>query len=281
MVASPTPVAEPVSLPRRAELDPTAAAEPIVAALAADGYARIDGLLNDDTVHHARADLTRIAADTPTGRDDFEGANTRRVYALFAKTRSMDAAAVHPVVLAVLDQVLGHYQLSAPTGIAVGAGAAAQPLHPDDAIYPIPRPHAELVVNVMWPLDEFTAANGATRMVPGSHRWVDERPDAQTPTVAAEMHPGAALLYLGSLWHGAGANRTARTRLGVVLHYAVSWLRPVESHLLAVPPTMARTLPVRLQELLGYNVAPPFLGYVDGRHPRRLLDPGAETQIPG
>jgi ectoine hydroxylase-related dioxygenase (phytanoyl-CoA dioxygenase family) len=270
MVAS--PVHESTPRPPESGGTPAASAEPIVAALTGAGYAIVDGLLDDDTVHQAHAELAGIAAHTPTGRDDFEGANTRRVYALFAKTRTMDTAALHPVVLAVLDQVLGHYQLSAPAGIAVGPGAAAQPLHPDDAIYPIPRPHPELVLNVMWPLESFTAANGATRMVPGSHRWVDERPDADTPTVAAEMHPGAALLYVGSLWHGAGANRTATTRLGVVLHYAVSWLRPVESHLLAVPPAVARTLPVRLQELLGYNVAPPFLGYVDGRHPRRLLD---------
>ena len=91
--------------------------------------------------------------------------------------------------------------------------------------------------------------------------------------VSVPMPAGAALVYLGSLWHGGGANRTDRVRLGVVLHYAVSWLRPVENHVLAVPPETARTLPVRLQELLGYNVHPPFLGYVDGRHPGKLLVP--------
>jgi ectoine hydroxylase-related dioxygenase (phytanoyl-CoA dioxygenase family) len=79
-------------------------------------------------------------------------------------------------------------------------------------------------------------------------------------------------LYVGSLWHGGGANRTSRSRLGVVLHYAVSWLRPVENHALAVPASTVRTLPERMQELLGYNIHPPFIGYVDGRHPRRLLD---------
>ena len=136
----------------------------------------------------------------------------------------------------MLDRVLGHYQLSAPTGIEIGAGEHAQPLHPDDAIYPWPRPHPELVVNVMWPLEDFTEANGATRVVPGSHRWVDEIPTADTPTRAVEMPAGAALLYLGSLWHGGGANRTAQARLGVVLHYSAGWLRPVENHVLAVPP---------------------------------------------
>jgi ectoine hydroxylase-related dioxygenase (phytanoyl-CoA dioxygenase family) len=243
----------------------------IVATLCQDGYVVIPDAVGSGEVARARADLEAILERVPTGRDDFEGRSTRRVYALFAKTRSLDNLAVHPMVLDILDRVLGHYQLSAPAAIAIDPGERAQPLHPDDAIYPIPRPHDELVVNVMWPLDEFTVANGATRIVPGSHRWVDDRPAPDTPTVAVEMSAGCALVYLGSVWHGGGANRTDKARLGVVLHYAAGWLRPVESHLLAVPTDMARTLPERLQELLGYNIYPPFIGYVDGRHPRKQL----------
>jgi ectoine hydroxylase-related dioxygenase (phytanoyl-CoA dioxygenase family) len=197
------------------------------------------------------------------------------VYALFAKTRALDGLATHPLILSVLDEILGEYQLSAPTGIEIGAGEVTQPLHPDDALYPIPRPHSELVVNIMWPLDDFTEANGATRIVPGSHRWTDELPTPQTETVAIEMPAGSALIYLGSVWHGGGANRTEQARLGVVLHYAVGWLRPVENHALAVAPEVVAELPERLQELLGYNICSPFIGYVDGRHPRRLLDPDA------
>jgi ectoine hydroxylase-related dioxygenase (phytanoyl-CoA dioxygenase family) len=243
----------------------------VCAALTRDGYAVIADRLAREDVDHARDELTVIVERTPFGRNDFEGHHTQRVYALFGKTRAMDGAATDPVVLSVLDRVLCHYQLSAPTGIAIGPGEDAQPLHPDDAIYPVPRPHAELVVNVMWPLVDFTDANGATRVVPGSHRWADETPGPGTATVDVEMAAGSALLYLGSLWHGGGANRTKHTRLGVVLHYAAGWLRPVENHVLVVPPAMASGLPPRLQELLGYNVHPPFIGYVDGRHPQRLL----------
>ncbi len=254
--------------------------EDIVARLGRDGYATVPSAIEPEQVAAARADLEAILARTPCGRDDFEGRRTQRVYALFAKTRTLDALAIHPVVLAVLDRVLGQYQLSAPAGIAIGPGETAQPLHPDDAIYPLPRPHAELVVNVMWPLEDFTEANGATRIVPGSHRWIDERPDANTSTVGVEMPAGTALLYLGSVWHGGGANGTDRTRLGVVLHYATAWLRPVENHVLAVPPQIASTLPARLQELLGYNIYPPFIGYVDGRHPRKLLQDASATATP-
>ena len=179
-------------------------------------------------------------------------------------------------MLAVLDRVLGEYQLSAPTGIEIGAGEVAQPLHPDDALYPIPRPHTELVVNVMWPLDDFTEANGATRIVPGSHRWGDEFPGPDTETVAIEMPAGSALdlprqrlarrrreparRTPGSAWccttpsAGCGRSRTTCSR----------YRREVVAG-----------LPERLQELLGYNICSPFIGYVDGRHPRRLLDPEA------
>ncbi len=236
-----------------------------------DGYCVVDDLIDAHTVATVRASLRPLFDATPFGRDDFEGHRTRRVYALFAKTRVLDALATHPYVLETLDRVLGPAQLSAPTAIEIGPGEHAQPLHPDDAIYPIPRPHAELVVNVMWPLDDFTEANGATRVVRGSHRWIDERPDATTEPVAVTMPAGSAMLYVGSLWHGGGANSTAHPRAGVVLHYAVSWIRPVENHVLAVDRTVVQGLPERLQELLGYNVYPPFLGYVDGRHPRKLL----------
>ena len=242
------------------------------ATLEEDGYCLVENVIDAHTVASIRRELVRIFETTPSGRDDFEGRRTRRIYALFAKTRMLDDLAIHPLVLDALDRVLGPAQLSAPTAIEIGPGEAAQPLHPDDAIYPIPRPHAELVVNVMWPFDDFTRENGATRLVPGSHRWVDERPGTETKTVSVTMPAGSALMYVGSLWHGGGANTTERSRLGVVLHYSAAWVRPVENHVLAVPRDVVRTLPERLQELLGYNIYPPFIGYVDGRHPRRTLD---------
>ncbi len=244
----------------------------VVDTLRRDGYAIVPGLLPPAAVAAARDDLRRILADVPPGRNPFEGTRTRRIYALFAKTRTLDGAVLDPLVLAVMEEVLGHFQLSAPTGIDIQPGEAAQILHYDDAIYPVPRPHDEIVLNTMWALEDFTEANGATRVIPGSHRWADQRPGSETPTVPAEMAAGSVMFYLGSLWHGGGANRTDRPRLGVVLEYAASWVRPQENHFLGVPPGLARQLPERLQELLGYNIRPPFMGYVDGRHPLRALN---------
>jgi ectoine hydroxylase-related dioxygenase (phytanoyl-CoA dioxygenase family) len=250
----------------------TTSVDEVVAALAEHGYAVVEDLLPDPDLTAARDDMHRVLAGLPGGRNPFEGAHTKRVYAVFAKTRAFDGPATHPLVLGVLDRVLGHCQLSAPTGIEIGPGEVAQVLHHDDAIYPVPRPHDEFVLNTMWALDDFTEANGATRIVPGSHRWMQEQPGDHTATVAAEMEAGSVLFYLGSLWHGGGANTTDRPRLGVILEYVASWLRPQENHFLGVPTAIARQLPERLQELLGYNIRPPFMGYVDGRHPRKALE---------
>ena len=250
----------------------TSTGQDVARRLTSDGYVIVSGLMSEGDVEAARADLNRVLAMTPTGRNAFEGFATQRVYALFAKTRTFDQAAMHPLMLEVLDHVLGRYQLSAPVGIRIGPGERAQVLHRDDAIYPLPQPHPPVVVNTMWPLDEFTEDNGATRFVPGSHRWEPGRqPTAEDPVLTATMTPGSVMFYLGSLWHGGGANLTSRPRLGVILEYVVAWLRPQENHCLAVPRDVARQLPERLQELLGYNIYPPFLGYVDGAHPRKIL----------
>jgi len=241
----------------------------VLDALEHKGYAVVEDLLDAQGLETARSEVGAALEKTPFGRDDFEGRRTKRVYALFAKVRALDRPATHPLVLAVLDRVLGHYQLNAPAAIEIGPGERAQPLHTDDALYPLPRPHPEIVMSVMWPLVDFTEANGATCVVPGSHRLAT-RPEPDR-AISLSLRAGSALFYVGSLWHGGGANRTESPRTGVVLNYAASWLRPIETHLLAVPPAAAARLPERVQELLGYNLRPPFMGYVDGGHPRKLL----------
>ncbi|HEV2368910.1 MAG TPA: phytanoyl-CoA dioxygenase family protein [Acidimicrobiales bacterium] len=249
----------------------TTDADEVAERLSSDGYVVLDNAMSAAAVEAARTDLLGVLERTPTGRNGFEGFSTRRVYALFAKTRTFDEAAIDPLLLGVLDRILGHYQLSAPVAIQIGPGEIAQTLHRDEGVYPLPQPHPPVVVNTMWPLDEFTEANGATRLIPGSHLWDPDRVPAGEESVVATMSPGSALFYLGNLWHSGGANTTDRPRLGVILEYVSAWLRPQENHCLAVPREVAGRLPARLQELLGYNIYPPFLGYVDGLHPRRVL----------
>src|SRR5260370_25547829 len=127
-----------------------------------DGYVIVSGLMTPDDIHNARTDLGRGLDATPSGRNAFEGLATQRVYALFAKTRTFDRAAVHPLLLQVLDQVLGHYQLSAPVGIRIGPGECAQMLHRDDAVYPLPQPCPPVVVKTMCPLARYPQVDAAT-----------------------------------------------------------------------------------------------------------------------
>ena len=251
-------------------------ADDVAAAVQACGAAVVEQFVPADEVAALVAELAPFRDATPSGRNEFEGFDTRRIYALFAKVRGFDRLTVDPLVLGVLDRILGeHYQLSGPVGIDIGPGESPQGLHQDDIVYPLPFPHPPVVLNTMWALDDFTEENGATRVVLGSHDTsAQDRPDPTT-AVTATMPAGSVMFYVGTVWHEGGANRTDRRRLGVILEYVVSWLRAQETHVLAVPPEIARTLRPRLQELLGYNIFPPFLGYVDGRHPRRTLEGSA------
>jgi ectoine hydroxylase-related dioxygenase (phytanoyl-CoA dioxygenase family) len=245
--------------------------EEVAATLARDGYAIVEGVLTPEEVQAKKDELLRLLERTRQGRNDFEGFETKRIYALFAKTRAFDDAATHPLVLEVLDRVLGHCQLSAPQAIQIGPGETAQNLHRDDGVYPIARPHIELVVNTMWAIDDFTEANGATHVVPGSHKWTDRVPAADEPVQRAVMPAGSVMFFVGSVFHGGGANTTDRPRLGVILEYVASWLRQQENQYLAVPRATVQQVPPRLQELLGYNVAGNLIGNVDGRHPLKTL----------
>lgn len=253
--------------------------EDVMDSLDEDGYAIVEEVLSPTEVANVRADLDPVLDATPHGRNAFEGLRSRRIYSVLAKTRALDGAVTHPLLLDVAQRVLGHHQLSATVAIAIGPGEPAQAEHHDDGIYPLPRPHAEVVLSTMWALDDFRPENGATVMLPGSHRWTDEQPTPSSVRRRVVMPAGSVAIYLGTVWHGGGPNGTSRPRLGVTIEYIASWVRPQENHLLAIPPETIRTLPDPLPELLGYNIRPPFVGYVDGRHPLRLIrngeDPGS------
>jgi ectoine hydroxylase-related dioxygenase (phytanoyl-CoA dioxygenase family) len=191
------------------------------------------------------------------------------VYALFAKTRAFDAAAIHPLLLGVLDRVLEHYQLSAPTGIQIAPGEKAQVLHYDASVYPLPRDFRDVVVNTMWALDDFTVENGATRIIPGSHRWVDRQPTVGDVVVDAVMPAGSVIFYGGKIFHGGGANSTDKPRLGVILEYVAGFVlrRRISSRCHGGRCRAARAAP----GALGIQHLSTVLGYVDGRHPRRYI----------
>jgi ectoine hydroxylase-related dioxygenase (phytanoyl-CoA dioxygenase family) len=242
-----------------------------------DGYVILPRALDGAALDELVAALAPFEADRPMGRNAFEGLRSHRVYSLAGKGAAFLRLAEHPAVLAVIDRILlPNYLLSTMQSIRLHPGEAAQAWHTDDPFYLTPRPHPRtLGVTVIWAIEDFTADNGATEIIPGSQRWGDELPDARGATgVAAVMPAGSALVFDAALWHRGGANRSRGTRLAISPQYCQPYLRPQESQLLIVPPDAARACSPRMRAMLGYSIHPPFIGQVDGMHPLRLVDAG-------
>ena len=248
--------------------------------LRTDGYVILERLLDRAALDELIAALAPYEADRPMGRNDFEGEKSQRVYSLVAKGPAFRRLAEHPRVLALLDQVLlPNFLLSTFQSIRLHPGENAQPLHTDDAFYLVPRPRTSMLgCSVIWAIEDFTADNGATEVIPGSHRWGPEHPDTRPhELVPAVMPAGSAIVFDGALWHRGGANRSAGTRLAISPQYCQPFLRTQESQLLIMPPEAARACSPRLRAMLGYSIHPPFIGQVEGMHPLRLVDPTYRT----
>jgi ectoine hydroxylase-related dioxygenase (phytanoyl-CoA dioxygenase family) len=256
------------------------------------GYLIFERVLAPQRVAELRAALAPYLTRNLTGRNDFEGLKTNRVYALLAKSPLFAELAIHPLALAFAEAELGpSCLLSALLAINLQPGETAQPWHFDDGGVKLPRPRPAFGVSAFWAIDDTTEENGSTEIIPGSHLWDDariegavkpadfsnkvldadhdagERPDA----VKLAMPSGSLAITKGTLWHRGGANRSDRPRLIITPQYCAGWVRQLENMALAVPANVAETLPERARELIGYSIHPPFMGYVDGVHPRRLL----------
>jgi ectoine hydroxylase-related dioxygenase (phytanoyl-CoA dioxygenase family) len=244
-----------------------AAIDDIEAAIRESGCAVVERLASDDDMDRVEAELASYLAATAPGADEFAGENTRRTGALLARSVTFRDLAAHPVVLGVLDRVLGDhatsYQLHLTQVIDIGPGAPAQMVHRDQWAFDFFRfPSGfEVECHTMWAMNDFTEENGATRVIPGSHRWEDKLRPSVDETIPAEMPKGSVLLYVGSLYHGGGANRSASARRGINVGYTLSWLRQEENQYLACPPEIARELPEELARLAGYRRGAYALGY--------------------
>jgi ectoine hydroxylase-related dioxygenase (phytanoyl-CoA dioxygenase family) len=245
-----------------------------------DGYTIVERLLPRSDCERIRQSLAPWLQGRLMGRNDFEGFHTERVYALLAKAPPVAEIVEHPDVLAIVDEFLPpHYRLSAALAINIHPGENAQDWHIDDATgaYGHPafaRPRPPFGISTIWAIDDFTDHNGATELVPGSHRWSAARTPREDELVKAIMPAGSVLVFAGNLVHRGGANQSDRTRLAITPQYCMPWLRQIEHMTLAVPPAIAGRYSERLQALLGYDVVEPgFMGYVDGRHPKLLIDP--------
>jgi ectoine hydroxylase-related dioxygenase (phytanoyl-CoA dioxygenase family) len=257
------------------------------------GYLIFERVLAPNRVAQLRAALAPFLARDLTGRNDFEGLKTNRVYALLAKSPVFAELAIHPLALAFAEAELGQScLLSALLAINLHPGETVQPWHFDDGGAKVPRPRPALGVSAFWAIDDTTEVNGSTEIIPGSHLWdqpivegatrpadftnkttpdADRNPGNRPDAVKLIMPSGSLAITKGTLWHRGGANRSDRPRLIITPQYCVGWVRQLENMSLAVPPEVAERLPERARELIGYSIHPPFMGHVDGVHPKRLL----------
>ena len=237
--------------------------------LRTDGYVILRDVLPGPVLEEVCGALCPLLDQQAWGKGEFFGNRTRRVHNIIAKTRAVDPLVAHPAVVELLRGTLTQPQVSIVNAIEIHPGETAQFLHQDDVVFPIARPHPPLIVNTMWALTEFTAENGATRLVPGSQdaTELDENPSI----VTAEMEPGSVLVWNGGLFHGGGANHAQRPRLGLNVNYNCPWLRQQENQYLAIPKELAATFSDEFLRLLGYDAHIDIYGLVDHRHPLSVL----------
>jgi ectoine hydroxylase-related dioxygenase (phytanoyl-CoA dioxygenase family) len=255
-------------------------AEEVSTGLRDHGVVIIERLADTELCDRIREELEPWLAETPAGGDDFAGHNTRRTGALLTRCPSSIAMVAHPLVLDVVDRTLWAkkttFQLHLTQSIAVGPESPSQMLHRDHwcfDFFPFP-PDVDVEIASIWALDDFTAENGATRVVPDSHREPHGVKYSDSDSLPAEMPRGSIVLYLGSTFHGAGANQSDAVRIGVNVDYVLGWLRQEENQYLSYTLDEVREFPERVQRLLGYEVAAYALGYIDGgRSPMELLRP--------
>ena len=243
--------------------------------IARDGWTIIEHAIEPGLVEALSAELLRLerALDVKPAGNVFEGARTVRIYNLLAHGKVFERIPVHPNVLPVVEGVLdGGCLVSSLSSIAIDPGERAQPIHADDQVIPLPKPHVATVCNTMWALTDFTEANGATRIVPGSHR-ADASPvfGRRYDSIAAEMPRGSVLVWHGSLWHGGGANRTDARRVGIAMNYCAGWIRQQENQQLGIPLDVVRGFAPRLKELCGFGLYHGLIGHVDKRAPMDRL----------
>jgi len=240
-----------------------------------DGYAIITNALQDKALQRLRKDLEPHFSERANSQALFFGFNTKRIEALLTKSSVIQQMVLDSSIIQIANHVLGencdHISLNLTQGIRINPGEGAQMLHPDSAMFPIENKPFEFQMNAIWAYSDFTKENGATLVVPGSHKWEPDRQPKEHEILSAEMPAGSVLIYAASLLHGGGSNITDTPRTGIAISYCLGWLRQSENQYLTYPPEIAKNFSEELQRLIGYDVHRPNLGWVHGHNPLSLL----------
>jgi len=248
-------------------LPSTSSVDSIVEVLEKDAGVIIDNIVNSDFLVELNEELNPFLSSDNLGRDEFTGFKTNRIGALIARSKKCRELALNKLINETAAQYLkpycDGYQLHFTSAVSIGPGESSQILHRDRGIWGgyLPR-KVEPLLSTIWAINKFTKANGATQVVPGSHKWDKNRQPVENEIAFAEMDAGSVLIYTGTVLHGGGENTTKNiTRTGVFLHYAVNWLRQQENQYLSCPPDIAKHLSSELKSLIGYSKGGYVLGF--------------------
>ncbi|WP_370185268.1 phytanoyl-CoA dioxygenase family protein [Rhodococcus wratislaviensis] len=276
-------------------LNPRTTVDEVIAVIERDGGVIVRDFLTADQLAALNADLEPELDALPFGIDpDFSGKRTRRLGGVFGHTRAADVIVRNPLysgAAAHYLQIPEHVwfgedrvetvpsmQVGLSQVISIHPGEGAQPLHRDDAAWQWRHPEGgrQARVQIMVALTDFTAENGGTLVIPGSHRWDDERSPKRTEAINTVMPAGSALIWIGATYHGGGTNNTDRPRTGLSLSWDLGYLRQEENQYLTIPVEKAKHLPEDIQRALGYEACPPLMGWVEVegvmRDPHVLLE---------
>ena len=237
-----------------------------------DAAVIIDDVIPDAEIDKILNELDPFIKGNLKGADEFTGFQTTRVGALIARSHGCRDLAMHTKINALASQFLephcDNYQLHFTSLISIGPGETKQILHRDRGLWGgyISR-KIETQFAVVWAATDFTFENGATQLVPGSHKWDAKREPLEDEIAYAEMKKGSALIYTGSVLHGGGDNISDEVRSGIFIHYAPGWIRQQENQYLSCPPEIAKELTPELRSLIGYSKGGYVMGfYSDPNH---------------
>jgi len=247
------------------------------------GYCAVPDLVPPAQVAALDADLAPQFEETDFCRGDFYGEHTKRFGRLLTRSEHAAAFVQHPLIIELVERALGAWcdtiQLNLTQAIEIHPGAPQQMPHRDQDMWEGVKGETEYLLNVMWPFTPYTQENGATLVYPGSHGARALDPSEPDMSVTVEMVPGSALIFLGSTLHGAGGNSSEAIRRGMIVSYALGWLKPYENQWLAYPPDVARRFPPELAALVGYRQHRPNLGNWEGLCASVLLGEGLPDRI--
>lgn len=237
----------------------------VITILRRDGGVIVNKLIDETVIDQVKAELRPyFDKEGKETESDFNGYKTLRVGATLARSITSAVLIGHPLVMKVMDAVLLpfciNYQIGSTTAIEILPGEAAQMLHRDDAIYPMRLGGWEIQASAMIALDDFTLENGATHILMNSHAAMGPVRINHENTVQAVMPKGSCLFYLGSTWHGGGANHTHKPRAGLITTYSLGWLKQEEIQTLSIPKAMVDQYPDHIKRLMGFQTHGPYLG---------------------